>query len=252
MSHQKTIGVLSMRQASPVLPCYSTSAHYVEQIRAAGALPLQLPIPSGASDQELQVYVDLCDGFLIPGGADFDPSWFHEELLPGLSPDDGAQSLAWQETALRFLQLAAASGKRILGICLGLQILNIALGGSLYQDIPTQFPSEICHSGPMTCEADRWQIAHSVCISENSLLYSILDTARIPVNSFHHQAVKALAPGFRACAWSEEGLIEATESDCRQILGVQWHPENLAQNGDPKSKALFSWLCASSQHESLS
>lgn len=243
MNRQVVIGVLSMWTANPLLPQYCTSAHYVEQLRSAGALPLQLPIPSGASDAELQTYINLCDGFLIPGGADFDSSWFHEPLLPGLEPDSGAQSLAWQETILRFLRLAAASGKKMLGICLGLQIINIALGGSLYQDIPTQFPSEVQHRGPMSCEADRWQISHTVRIAADSLLHNLLSADEVPVNSFHHQAVKALAPGFNAAAWSEEGLIEAAESDTSRILGVQWHPENLAQNGDPFSKALFRWLC---------
>lgn len=243
MSRPKIIGVLSMKENGPVLPLYCTTSHYVEQIRDAGALPLQLSIPEGASDEELQAYLDLCDGFVIPGGADFDSSWFHEAILPNLSPDDGAQSLAWQETALRFLRLAAASGKRMLGICLGLQIINIALGGSLYQDIPTQFPSEVNHRGPMTCEADRWQIAHTVRLCASSCLRSIVGSEEIPVNSFHHQAVKAISPGFRACAWSEEGLIEAMESDDHRIIGVQWHPENLAQNGEPAAKSLFRWVC---------
>lgn len=244
MRKPKVIGILSMKEPAPVLPNYAVTSHYIEQVREAGGLPLQLPIPAGASEAELQIYIDLCDGFLIPGGPDFDSSWFREHLLPGLSPDEGAQTLEWQGTALRFLRLAAASGKRMLGICLGQQIINIALGGSLYQDIPTQFPSEINHRFPMTCEEDRWRIGHTVRICGSSMLHEIIGACEIAVNSFHHQAVKALASGFRATAWSEEGLIEAMESDDHRILGVQWHPENLAQNGDSYSKSLFRWICS--------
>lgn len=244
MSQPKVVGILSMKESGPVLPSYAVTSHYIESVSAAGGLPLQLPIQAGAKDAHLQTYIDLCDSFLIPGGADFDSSWYREPLLPGLPPDNGAQTLEWQETALRFLRLAQASGKRMLGICLGVQIINIALGGSLYQDIPTQFPSEINHRFPMTCEEDRWQIGHTVRICAASMLHEVIGACEIPVNSFHHQAVKALASGFRAAAWSEEGLIEAMESDDHRILGVQWHPENLAQNGDPYAKSLFRWICS--------
>lgn len=235
------IGVISAKHEESLLPVYRTSAHYPEQVADAGGIPMQLPLLPGMSDGMMDAMLAICDGFLLPGGADFDSDWYGESLLPGLLPDDGALSRESQETALRFIRKMVSSGKPMLGICLGVQVINVAMGGSLYQDIPSQKPSEVCHRTPVAQIEDRWQMAHTVTTAEGSLLRGILG-AEVTVNSFHHQAVKDIAPGFTASAWSPEGLVEAIESENGRILGVQWHPENLAHAGIPHAKALFSHL----------
>ncbi|MGM9628601.1 MAG: gamma-glutamyl-gamma-aminobutyrate hydrolase family protein [Faecousia sp.] len=163
-------------------------------------------------------------------------------LLPGLKPDPFAVDLKSQETALALVRTMAASGKPMLCICLGMQVLTIALGGDLYQDIPTQLPSEIAHAKPINTLEERWRILHCVQTAEGSLIRHLTGAGEISVNSIHHQAVKTLAPGFSATAWAPDGIIESVESDTGKILGVQWHPENLAHAGMEHGKALFRWL----------
>ena len=150
-----------------------------------------------------------------------------------------------QKITLELVKLMAASGKPILGICLGMQVITIALGGDLYQDIPTQVPSEINHRGAITKRSDRWQLLHSVKTLEGSLIHRLTGAGEIQVNSFHHQAVKTPAPGFRATAFAPDGVIETVESDNERILGIQWHPENLAHGGMEQGKAIFRWLVES-------
>ena len=147
-----------------------------------------------------------------------------------------------QKITLELVKLMAASGKPILGICLGMQVITIALGGDLYQDIPTQVPSEISHRGAITKRSDRWQLLHGVKTLEGSLIRRLTGAGEISVNSFHHQAVKTPAPGFRATAFAPDGVIETVESDNERILGIQWHPENLAHGGMEQGKAIFRWL----------
>lgn len=237
------IGVISAKhEFNTLLPQFSTSAHYLEQTALAGAIPVQLPIFPEMEDADLQAFISRCDGFLLPGGADFEASWYGETLLPDLAPDPGRLPEAEQASALRFIRAAVASGKPILGICLGIQVLTIALGGSLWQDIPTQLSGTVCHRAPANKLEDRWQFAHSVRLVEGSLIHSLSGAAEIEVNSFHHQAIHNLPAGFRATAWAPDGVIEAMESDSGQILAVQWHPENLSHAALPEARALFRWL----------
>lgn len=248
MKKRPIIGIPAGRHTgSFILPLFSTSCHYIEQVAEAGGIPVILPILSGASAESLRDLIDGCDGFLLPGGADFDPTWYGEELLPQLLPDSGALDMESQKAALEFLRMADASGKPILGICLGMQVLTVALGGSLYQDIPTQVRTDLTHRNPMKVLSDRWRIAHSVTTSEGSALRSLVGT-EIPVNSFHHQAVKQLPAGYHAAAWASDGLLEAAEREDGKVIIVQWHPENLAHAQMPESRALFRWLVDSAEH----
>lgn len=243
MKKHPMIGVISARHDLGVmLPVYGTTGHYLEQIRAAGGVPLQLPVMPGSEPETLAALVSSCDGFLLPGGGDFSPEWYGQTLLPGLKPDPFAVDLKSQETALALVRTIAASGKPMLCICLGMQVLTIALGGDLYQDIPTQIPSEVSHAMPINTLEERWRILHCVQTAEGSLIRRLTGDGEISVNSIHHQAVKTLAPGFSATAWAPDGIIESVESDTGKILGVQWHPENLAHAGMEHGKALFRWL----------
>lgn len=242
MKKQPLIGIpAGCHNGSGILPLFSTNCHYIEQVAEAGAIPMILPILPGSSRGTLQSMVDRCDGFLLPGGADFDSEWYGEPLLPGLAPDTAALDFESQKTALEFLRMAAASGKPILGICLGMQVLNIALGGTLYQDISLQFETDLPHRNPMKALPDRWKLAHSVSTAEGTLLRSLIGT-EVSVNSFHHQAVRDLAPGFLPAAWASDGLLEGAEREDGKVLLVQWHPENLAHAGMEEGKVFFRWL----------
>ena len=237
------IGVISSKQdVGEVLPLYGTGSHYLEQLQLAGGIPVQLPILSNTSPEALASMVSCCDGFLLPGGGDFFPEWYGQTLLPGLKTDTFSMDWERQKITLELVKAMAASGKPILGICLGMQVITIALGGDLYQDIPTQVPSEITHRGTIAKAEDRWQLLHGVKTLEGSLIRRLTGAGEISVNSFHHQAVKTPAPGFRATAFAPDGVIETVESDNERILGIQWHPENLAHGGMEQGKAIFRWL----------
>ena len=237
------IGVISSKQdVGEFLPLYGTGSHYLEQILAAGGVPVQLPILPGAGTETLAGMVCCCDGFLLPGGGDFFPEWYGQTLLPGLKTDTFSMDWERQKITLELVKAMAASGKPILGICLGMQVITIALGGVLYQDIPSQIPSEIPHRGTIAKAEDRWQLLHGVKTLEGSLIRRLTGAGEISVNSFHHQAVKTPAPGFRATAFAPDGVIETVESDNERILGIQWHPENLAHGGMEQGKAIFRWL----------
>lgn len=237
------IGVISSKQdVGEFLPLYGTGSHYLEQLQLAGGIPIQLPILSHTSPEALASMVSCCDGFLLPGGGDFFPEWYGQTLLPGLKTDTFSMDWERQKITLELVKAMAASGKPILGICLGMQVITIALGGVLYQDIPSQIPSEITHRGTIAKAEDRWQLLHGVKTLEGSLIRRLTGAGEISVNSFHHQAVKTPAPGFHATAFAPDGVIETVESDNERILGIQWHPENLAHGGMEQGKAIFRWL----------
>lgn len=241
MPNIPVIGVLSTRQEIPgqPLPFYYTTGHYIEQLEAAGGLPVQLPLALSTGPKQLAEWAALCSGLLLPGGGDLSPALYGEPPLPGFEREYSAFELQCQRNELELIRLTAAAGKPMLGICLGQQALNVAFGGTLYQDLPTQLGGTIAHRQP---PAERTRTTHSVTVASGTLLHSVLGVSQLPVNTYHHQAVKTAAPGFAVSARAEDGVIEALEAPQRRILGVQWHPENLAHAGRPEALALFRWL----------
>lgn len=247
MKKSPIIGIISVkRDQDSTHPVFSTGCNYLEQVQDAGGIPIQLPIMSGTGSEALAAMESCCDGFLLPGGGDFYPEWYGQTLLPGLNPDSFSMDYERQKTTLTFVKNMAASGKSILGICLGMQVLTIALGGDLYQDIPMQIPTEIAHTKKISTPEERWLTRHTVRTSEGSLIRRLAGAEEIGVNSFHHQAVKTPAPGFSVTAFAPDGVIETVESDNGRMLGIQWHPENLAHAGMEHGKAVFRWLVQTS------
>lgn len=179
---------------------------YVDAVERAGAVPL---VTSLTCAEEM---ARLCDGLVLSGGGDLDPALYGEEILNG--------TVKFMEERDSYeLELLAAfrrEGKPVLGICRGCQIINVALGGTLYQDLVEQ--RGLVHMDP--------ELRHPVTAREGSVLHDLYG-ADFRVNSTHHQAVKLLAPGLRADAWSEEGLVEAFSHESEPILAVQFHPERL-------------------------
>lgn len=210
------------------------NAAYVRALLAAGGVPLILSPLMGASLAGSAL--DGCDGLLLTGGEDVHPSWYGADPSPLLSPPS-------RERDLLELALFAVARQRelpILGICRGIQLINVALGGTLFQDLPSERPGTVDHSPP----GGRDSRSHPVRIQPGSRAAAALETTSVTVNSVHHQAIKDLAPGLVASGWTTDGLIEAAESEpgASWILAVQWHPEEMHADRLAPEHGLFSAL----------
>ncbi len=196
---------------------------YSQAIVDAGAVPLI--VPANCTPEALAALCGSVDALLLSGGDDIDARYFGEENIPGLTELNLQRD--YYEFAL--LRVAIDRGLPILGICRGCQVINVALGGSIYQDLPTQYPTPPL---PHSILTDRHLPAHKITISEGSLLHKIVGSREFAVNSRHHQALKAIAPTLTATAHSEDGVVEAIEGHpTSRILALQWHPENMATTG---------------------
>ena len=202
---------------------------YLEGLEEAGAIPIILPLAADGAD--IAQLADLCDGFLFTGGQDVAPQLYGEAMKPTCGELCPARDTLEQELLNRALE----QDKPILGICRGLQILNVTLGGTLYQDLPTEHPSEIEHS--MKPPYD--QAAHTVRILPDTPLAALLQKQELGVNSCHHQAIRSLAPSLVEMARSTDDLIEAMYLPGKTFVwGVQWHPE-LSFRTDEDSRKMF-------------
>lgn len=214
-------------------PSYGHRQTYIDAIVAAGGAPLLIPLVD--DEVVLRALYDRIDGLLFAGGGDVDPFYYGEEPIPELGTVDPLRD----RVELPLVRWAAADGKPILGICRGVQVINVALGGSLYQDIPAQIKSDLVHDSSYTYK-DWTYMAHELRLAPDSKLAQILGTEPFPINSLHHQSLKAIAPGLRAVGWAPDGVVEAVEGNNGHFLiGVQCHPEALQAEADPRWRALF-------------
>jgi putative glutamine amidotransferase len=207
------------------------NAAYLTSVVASGGVPLLLSPLIGAAMAARAL--DAADGLLLTGGEDMDPEWYGARPSPLTHPPS-------RDRDLFELALFAAARQRaipILGICRGIQVINVAMGGTLYQDLPSERPGAVDHNPP-TARTDR---SHQVRILAGSRVASALGRDRIAVNSFHHQAVRDLAPGLLATGWTEDGLIEAVETAEGEpwLLAVQWHPEEMHAEARAPERGLF-------------
>lgn len=190
---------------------------YIEAITLAGGIPLILPIIK--DNDIIERYFDLIDGILFTGGEDLSPLLYDE------SPMKEVLDISYDRDYSEMELFKGAYKRRIpiLGICRGLQLINVALGGSLYQDIHTQLPHALGHMSTYDISAGY----HRIKIVDDTVLYDILGVKEINVNSNHHQSVKDLGKGLRINCLSKEGIIEGIESikNSNFVLGVQFHPE---------------------------
>jgi len=205
---------------------------YSQAVLNCGGAPLLVPISQ--SKGSLSVICSLLDGLILSGGPDINPRFYKDEPHQGLKDVDESQD----EMELELTRQALAAGVPILGICRGLQLLNVAMGGTLYQDIASQVP-KACNHAP---RADRGTVTHTVRIKPNTRLQDALQRSSLLVNSKHHQAVKAPAPGLVISAVATDGIIEALEDPNQPfVMGVQWHPEGLWKK-DVAARRLFKAL----------
>lgn len=201
---------------------------YMNMLEEQGVVPLMMPLTTDTGI--LDYFLSACGGFLLTGGQDVSPS------LYGASPSEKCGLPCPERDAMDayILKEAIRLDRSVLGICRGIQLMNAALGGTLYQDIPTEHPGGPEHH--MSAPYDR--VAHFVEIRRDTPLSSVLGVERLGVNSYHHQAVRELAPSLTTTAVSEDGLIEGVcMPGKRFIWGLQWHPE-LSYKSDPMSRKI--------------
>jgi putative glutamine amidotransferase len=212
---------------APGRPTHLLYDAYVQAVAASGGVPILLP--SGQDNANGVASAEILQGLLISGNpADVDPALYGEEPHPRLGPVNPGRT----DSEIEMIRLALARGLPILGICGGAQVLNVALGGSLYQDIPSQLSKAHKHAGL----PDR---GHIVDIVPTTHMAAIVSSQDVRVNSLHHQAVKVPGEGLVVSATARDGVIEAIELPRRSfVIGVQWHPERLFTQ-DEASHRLF-------------
>ena len=207
---------------------------YVQSIIDAGAMSLIIPVTDNES--LIEEMLSMADGVLITGGGDFDPKYWGEEIIPQSntpSPERDVFDLLLVKWAYRL-------SMPVLGICRGMQAINIAFGGTVIQDIYTQLGGDLLNHSQ---KSPRDVESHSVSITKNSLLHNIVRQDTLMVNSFHHQAVGRIADNCIISAVATDGVVEAIEMPFHRMVAVQWHPEELYKV-DEKQLVLYQWLIA--------
>jgi putative glutamine amidotransferase len=214
-------------------PTNGNAISYLRAIEAAGGIPALIHLTRDA--EVLDAHYRRCDALLFAGGQDVDPSFYNA----GPHPQLGTTDLFQDEVEIALARRAAADGVPILGICRGVQLLNVALGGTLYQDIPSDISGALDHN-ESTARHDMAHLAHPIALETDSWLARRLDTGDLVVNTLHHQALRDLAPGLRVVARAPDGLIEAVEgTGAGFIVGVQCHPEELWERADRRWARVF-------------
>ncbi|NIS82635.1 MAG: gamma-glutamyl-gamma-aminobutyrate hydrolase family protein [Anaerolineales bacterium] len=217
-------------------PWFGLPAAYSRAIISAGGLPLIIPPEIGVPD--LHILFDRLDGLVFSGGGDVHPRFYGQRQEVGLRAVDEQRD----QMEIDLVRLAVETAKPFLAICRGIQVLNVALGGSLYQDLTEQLAHSLNHDNR---EKPRDTLAHTVTLIEGSRLQQWIDQVQIETNSLHHQAIRDLAPDLRIIAQTSDGVIEGIEVARHPFgFGVQWHPEQLRAR--PETMAIFSALMRAS------
>lgn len=231
------IGISANMSSSPIKQLYDTHINYIptqfeKGITLAGGIPIIFPVSALTN---IETYVSLVDGIVFIGGYDISPQFYNEEPTPQLQetlPPRDIFEIAMVKEAMK-------QQKPIFGICRGMQLINVANGGSLYQDINTQINITVKHLQNTNPEFPH----HFITTEKDSHINRALGD-KISVNTLHHQAIKSLASNLKVTAYSSDHIIECIESNDpgQFILGVQWHPEILLQSDDLAAKQLFTYF----------
>lgn len=219
----------------PGLPAsWVMNQRYFLAATMVGAVPWMIPLFDDDLATLWEIYQRL-DGILIPGGVDINPAEYREAVRPECGNLDPARD----RVELQLTRWAMEDGKPVLGLCRGLQVINVANGGTLWQDLASQNAAFHKHDYFPTAGFERDHLAHEVDVTAGTRLAQLLESERVPVNSMHHQGIKQLGAGLVASATAPDGLIEAIEGDTDAFLvGVQWHPE-VFEMADPHFRHLF-------------
>jgi putative glutamine amidotransferase len=207
---------------------------YFRAVTMVGGVPVMIPLFADDLPTVRALYERL-DGLLIPGGVDMDPVNYGEPMRPEVGRLDAARDAV----ELQLVRWAIADGMPVFGLCRGAQVINVASGGSLYQDIPAQIGTHLQHDCYPTRGFTRTHLAHAVALTPGSRLEAALGHPSVQVNSMHHQSVKTLGEGLAITAVAPDGVVEAVEGTGDAfLLGVQWHPE-VFDADDASSRPLF-------------
>lgn len=214
---------------------------YMDGIRRAGAVPMILPLVCDQAD--LRQIKSMCSGYLFTGGHDVDPSLYGEEKT-GLC---GPACMERDRLEQNVFRMAWEEHKAVLGICRGLQLINVLMGGTLFQDLPSEFQGTCCIEHHMKPPYSR--VCHQVELVQGGPLCKLLGRNSMGVNSYHHQGIKKLAPGLKATAVAEDGLVEGIYAPDREyIQAVQWHPEFMSPGDADAGKIFRSFIEGSKGH----
>lgn len=212
---------------------YGNVIEYLQAIEAAGGAPMLIHLTT--NDEVLDRLYQQIDGLLLAGGEDIDPGSYGAPRHPKLGDPDPLQD----DVEIKLTQWALRDGKPVLAICRGIQLLNVALGGTLYQDIPSEIEGALNHN-ESTDREDMTHLAHPIVIERDSRLAGLLGATEAMVNTLHHQALRNVAPALRVTARAPDGVVEAVEAmSSGWVVGVQCHPEMMWNGADPRWARVF-------------
>jgi putative glutamine amidotransferase len=219
-------------------PANGNAISYLRALEAAGGIPALIHLTRDA--EVIEAHYSHCDALLFAGGEDVGPQHYRAAPHPLLGPTNPGQD----ELEIALARRAVADGKPVLGICRGIQLLNVTLGGTLYQDIGAEIAGALNHS-ESTDRRDMSHPAHPITLAQDSWLAGMIDTDTPTVNTLHHQALRDIAPGLRVTGRAPDGVVEAVEGAGNGfVLGVQCHPEELWERTDPRWARMFKGFVA--------
>ncbi|CEG22197.1 Gamma-glutamyl-gamma-aminobutyrate hydrolase PuuD [Planococcus massiliensis] len=225
--HKPVIGITARVEKDQM---YTLDPVYGKAILQAGGLPLIVPI---VDEEDIPLLCERLDGLIVTGGGDINPTLYGEEPHIRLGAVYPGSDQYEKELILNFLEL----DKPFIGMCRGMQMLNVSLGGTIYQDLEAQYEGTLYQHKQMAMRTHR---THSVTLEDDSRLIKIMEEKTFNVNSFHHQGIKDVSDKLKVAGRAADGLVEALESENHQfVMGIQWHPEEFALQGDEASKKIF-------------
>ena len=243
-SRKPVIGISTMNDhdaAGKHAPRFSNNQSYSKSVEAAGGIPIL--IPHIEDEDSLRCIYEMLDGILLPGGLDIHPKYYNQVPHPALDPVD--VGLDYVETTI--LPWALEDDMPVLGICRGEQVLNVVMGGTLIQDIYSEYATTLDHRESFKRKI-RDFLAHDIAVEPGTRLHDLVGADRVWVNTSHHQAIDRVAPGLVATAWAPDGIVEAVESkDRRFVMAVQCHPEELWRKHQWARKLFKSFVDASAE-----